>query len=189
MSINRVLTLAAIFVTATIFLYLSGPHRQLRRTRVYAAKVPNQPEAELAQVTQYLREACPDMVLMKEEGWADYTILASWYGPPAWNVFVSGKGRMIYWKGNRDAMEAFRQACAAIRDDAKEVAAFDASMQSLPVGRYSLMRGPPAGDSANLDHVFLLDTKTGAVWELKPIGDTQEFERMSVDGLYKNRLR
>jgi hypothetical protein len=103
------------------------------------------------------------MVLINEKDWADYTIFASWYGPPQWNVFVGGKGRTIYWNGNRDAMEAFRRACAAIRDDAKEVADFDASTQSMPVGRYSLMRGPPAGNSANLDHVFLLDTKTGAV--------------------------
>lgn len=196
MTTNRVLTLAAILVAATVVLYLSGPHRQLRQTRVFVAKIPTKPEAELAQVTKYFREACPDMVLIKEEGRADYTIGASWYGAPEWNVFVEGKGRMIYWKGNRDAMEAFRQACAAIRDDAKELADFDASTQSMPVGRYSLMRGPPARDSANPGRVFLLDTKTGAVWQLVEIPgipsnvdfpDTQDFERISVEGLYNRK--
>jgi len=179
MHINRVLTLAAIFVAATILVYLSGPHRQVRQTRVFVVKIPSKPEAELAQVTEYFREACPDMVLINEEGRADYTMLASWYGPPQWNVFVGGKGRTIYWKGNRDAMEAFRQACAAIRDDAKELGDFDAHTAPMPVGRYSL-------SAANPGRVFLLDTKTGAVWELKPrtFPDKQGFERISVEGLY-----
>lgn len=198
MTLNRVLTLAAIFVAATIVLYLSGPHRQLRQTRVFVAKIQNDPETEFAQETKYFREACPDMVLIKAKGWADYTILASWYGrPPEWGVFVDGKGRTIYATANRDAMAAFRQACAAIRDDAKELSDFDASTQSMPVGRYSLMRGPRAGDSANQDNVFLLDTKTGAVWQLvespgipgnTDFPETQEFERISVEGLYRNRV-
>lgn len=179
MTLNRVLTLAAIFVAATILLYLSGTHRQLRQPRVFVLKIPNKPEAEFAQVTRFFREACPDMVLINEEGRADYTIGASWYGAPEWNVLVSGKSNAIYWKGNRDAMEAFRQACAAIRDDAKELADFNAQTAPMPIERYSL-------HFANPDRVFLLDTKTGAVWELKPrsFPDTQGFERISVEGLY-----
>jgi hypothetical protein len=40
--IDGVLTLAAIFVAATILLYLSGPHRQMRPTRVFVNRIPNQ---------------------------------------------------------------------------------------------------------------------------------------------------
>jgi hypothetical protein len=178
MTINRVLTLAAILVMAIVAVYLWRAHRELRRPRVFVMKIPNKPEEEFAQVTKYLRETCPDIVLTKEEGRADYTIGASWYGPPQWNVFVSGKNNTIYWKGNRDAMEVFRQACAAIRDNAKELADFDAQTAPMPLGRYSL-------NGAN-GHILLLDTKTGAVWELKPgvLRDRQEFERISVEGLY-----
>jgi hypothetical protein len=188
---NRVLTLAAIFVAATILLYLSGPRRRLRQTRVYAAQVPNQPEAELAQVTKYLQEACPDMVLIKDKGRADYTVDALWRGT-SWFVLAGREDLpwMFYKQDSPDAMETFRQGCAAIRDDAKELADFDARTAPMPIGRYSLhSTNPKQGVVTDEGRVFLLDTKTGAVWELKPTGDTLEFGRISVEGLYKNRLR
>ncbi len=42
--------------------------------------------------------------------------------------------------------------------------------------------------SADADHIFLVDTKTGAVWEWYE-GDKlsqEEFRRISVEGLYNN---
>jgi hypothetical protein len=182
MTMNRVLTLAAILVAATALLYLAGPHRQLRQTRVFVAEIRNQPEAELAQATKYLREACRDIILIKDQRRAEYRLRALW-GGDRWVVFVEQKDLNLIFHGEGpDAMETFRQGCTAIRDDAKELADFDAHTAPMPIGRYSL-------NSANPDHVFLLDTKTGAVWELKPrpLGDTQEFERISVEGLYDSK--
>jgi hypothetical protein len=192
MNINRVLTLAALFVAATILLYLSGPHRQLRQTRVYVgAMIPSQSDAEIAQATKYLRDACPDIILIKDQQRADYRLNAFWNGT-SWFVLVGREALpwMFYKQDSPDAMDTFRRGCTAIRDDAKELADFDAHTPPMGIGRYSLHSTNPNQGVVNEEgRVFLLDTKTGAVWQLKPVGDTQEFERMSVEGLYKNRLR
>jgi hypothetical protein len=185
MPINRVFTLAAIFAAATILIYLSSrPRHELRQPRVYLAEVPIQTDAQLAQATKYLREACPDVVLINDTRRAEYRLNAFWNGAQGWVVIVSRKDLPFIFQrvGGPDAMQTFRQVCTDVRNDAKELADFDASTQSLPVGRYSLY-------AANPDRVFLLDTKTGAVWELKPnLKDIPEFERISVEGLYDNRI-
>ena len=81
MTTNRMLTLAAIVVTATTLVYLSGfPHRRSRQTRVFITKIPNQTDAQAALATKYSREACPDMILIKDERRADYTVIARWLG-------------------------------------------------------------------------------------------------------------
>jgi hypothetical protein len=184
MTLNRILTLATLFILAAVLVYALGTHHLLRRPPVFVAGIPNQREAQVAQVKEYLREACPEVVLITDQRRADYRLMAVWNDTQGWVAVVSRKDSLImFHREGADAMEVFRQSCAAIRDDAKESQDFDASMQSMPVGRYSL-------NAANPDHVFLLDTKTGAVWQLKPqpLGDSQEFERTSVEGLYNTKV-
>jgi hypothetical protein len=189
MTINRVLILAVILGGAMLFVYFSSPRHNSRQPRVYMAKIPNQPDAEAAQATKYLREACSDIVLVKDQRRADYRLTALWAGTPAegslggWVVIVSRNDLPLVFhrEGSPDAIETFRQTCTAIRDDAKELVDFDASTQSMPVDRYSLNSANPVG-------LFLLDMKTGAVWQLEPVGNTQEFTRISVEGLYNNRV-
>jgi hypothetical protein len=181
MTINRMVTLAAIFLAATVLLYFSGPHRQLRQTRIFVVDIPNRPDAERAEVRGYFQTACPDMLLIKDQQRADYTLIASWAKGSKWGVFLRRKDQTVIFLGEQspDAIETFRQTCKAIRDDAKEVSDLDAQTEPMPIGRFSM-------HSADPEHVFLLDTKTGAVWQLKPdLKNTPEFERISVEGLYK----
>jgi hypothetical protein len=85
-------------------------------------------------------------------------------------------------------METFRQSCAAIRKDAKELADSEPDTTSMPVGRYLMhSTNPKPGILNDEGRIFLLDTKTGEVWQLEPVGNTQEFGRISVEGLYDNR--
>jgi hypothetical protein len=188
MTLNRVLTLAAIFVAATALLYLSGARRQSRQTRVFIAELLNQPEAELAQAAKYLREACPDMIVIRDQERADYRLNALWRGGH-WTVFVHRKDLPFLFvkQDSSDVMETFRQACNAIREDVKGVASFDADTAPMPIGRYSLTVLPGNQNVINSEHIYLLDTKTGAAWELKPVGDNQVFERISVEGLYNRK--
>jgi len=189
MTTNRVLIVAVALVASTVLFYLAVPHHQSRQPRVYLTEIPNEPDEVVAQAKKYLREACPDMVLIKDEPRADYKMTAAWAGDPTykkdsgngWVVFVDRKNSVqIFGKqGSPDAIETFRQSCASIRDDAKELADFNAHTPAMPIGRYSL-------HSVNPDRVFLLDTKTGGVWELEPLGRYQVFERVSVEGLYSN---
>jgi hypothetical protein len=186
MTVNPVLTLAAIFVAATALVYLSVPHRQLRQIRVFVMDVPNQPDAEVAEVRRYFQTACPDMVLIKDKLRTDYTLGARWAGSK-WGVLVNRKDQtlILFEAHSPDAIDTFRYTCKVIRDDSKEVADFDAHTAHMPIGRYSLTVLPGNQNVINSERIFLLDTKTGAVWELKPLGDNQEFERISVEGLYK----
>ena len=88
------------------------------------------------------------MILIKDERRADYTVIARWLGT-AWVLLVSRKDLpwMFFKQDSPDAIETFRQGCTAIRDDAKELADFDAHITPMPVGRYSL-------NSSNPDRVF-----------------------------------
>ena len=184
MTINRVLTLAAISVSIAALLYLSGhAHPELRKPRAFVAGIPNQPEAEVGLATKYFQEACPNIIVIKDQQRSDYRINALWRGGH-WIVLVHRKDFPLLFtkQDSADAMETFRQSCTAIWEDARESADFDAHAERLPIGRYSL-------HSDNPSHILLLDTKTGAVWELKPqpLGDDQEFERISVEGLYNRK--
>lgn len=178
MDFRRVLILAGIFLAATLVLYLSGIHRQSRQTRIYMAKMWYRPDGELAQATKYFREACPDIVVTRDRRRADYSVGAMW--TTKWTVIVDREGLPLPFflkADSQDALESFRQSCAAMRDDSRERMDFDSYTESLPVGRYLLQSPSP-------DHVFLLDTRTGAVWQLRQVGDSEEFDRMSVDGLH-----
>jgi hypothetical protein len=178
-TIDRVLTLAAIFVAATIVLYISGGHWQPGQTRVFLLTLPNEPEAQVAQKTQYLRQACPDMIVIKDQDRADYIIVPIWRDK-TWAVEVERRDVpwLFYKHDSPDAIETFRQSCAAIRADARELADFDAHAAPMPIGRYLMYSATPS-------RVFLLDTKTGAVWESKPDWrGTQQFERVAVEGLH-----
>ena len=169
---NRMLTLAEVLVAA--LLCLSCAQHQPRRTGIYILNAPNQSNAE----PKYFEAACPDMTLIKDVQHADYTLGAVWAGTK-WRVVVSRKdgAGIIFEDSTPDVIETFRRTCAAIRDDAKEVAEFNAHSPPMPIGRYVLQ-------SAASNRVFLLDTQTGAVWELQDLGLYQEFERVRVDGLY-----
>ena len=187
MPIKSVLMLSGLFLAATIVLYFSG--RAPRHTRVFVASGMNQSEAEIAEITKYFRAACPDAILVNLEPRADYSVIARWYGVPSdketswrgWAVFLTRKGseQISFKQGSADAMETFRQTCAAIRDDMRDVAEFDRNAAPMTTGRYVL-------HSVDPEHVFLVDTKTGAVWQLKELGRIQQFERVSVEGLYDN---
>jgi hypothetical protein len=144
------------------------------------AKMWNRPEEEVAHATKYFREACPDIAVTRDYRRADYTVGAVW--AEKWIVIVDREGFSGYFflkADSQDAVDTFRQSCSAIREDAKERMDFDSYTESMPVGRYLLYSTTP-------DHVFLLDSRIGAVWQMRqnPILDTQEFDRMSVDGLY-----
>lgn len=120
---RTVLTLSAIFLIATLVLYLSArANRRFRPARVFVSALRGQSEAEVVQVTKYLRAACPDAVLVNLEPRADYSLIAKWnpnQGPLAgWLVVLSRKGEDTFLKqGRSDAMQVFREGCTAIRDD------------------------------------------------------------------------
>lgn len=177
MNINRLLTLAVILLLAAILLVeLSrAPHR--RHLRIYVGSLPNRSNQG---AEEYFRAACPDMVVVKDEPRADYSVGAAWSDSSKnWGVMVARKGwPFIFGKGGYpDAIKMFRQGCAAIRDDASELADFEEHNPSMPTGRYSL-------NSANPDRVFMLDTQTGAVWEWEQFENSEHFVRISVEGLY-----
>lgn len=185
MALRRVLMVTVIFLAAMVVLYLSGAHRQHSQTRVYIAKMWNRPEAEAGQATKYFREACPDLVVTHDHRRADYTIGAVW--TEKWIVMVDREGLrfpFFYKADSPDALESFRQSCAAMREDAKDREDFDSHAESRPVGRYLLQSPTP-------DRVFLLDTRTGAVWHMKqnPLEDRPEFDRIPVEGLYQGYPR
>jgi hypothetical protein len=138
--------------------------------------IPNKVNAE----AKDFRAACPDMILIKDEPRADYTLATAWAGNK-WRVALSGKGQSILYEDvSPDIMETFRQSCSAIRDDAKESVDFNAHTVPQTVGRYVLQSTPP-------NRLFLLDTKTGSVWELQDLGLYQEFEHVRVEGLYEEQ--
>jgi hypothetical protein len=190
MTINRVLTLAAIFVVATVLAYVFGfNQRQSRQPRIFVATIPTGSNVDVAEVTKYLQTACPDMVVIKDEPRADYKLAAVWAGGK-WRVLVDRKDQtlILFEDHSPDAIETFRHSCQVIRDDSKEVADFDAHTAPMPIGRYSLTVLPGSQNVINSERIFLLDTKTGAVWEWKSLGDHEEFERISVEGLYNRKM-
>lgn len=180
MQIRHVFLLAALFLTATLVLYLLRLDHQSRPTRILLVKARNQSDAEIAALTGYLRAACPNAELVSREQLADYSVVAVWNGT-GWTVILnrSHKGENVFFKGGvTDAIATFRQACAAMRSDEKEMADYEAQMMPMPTGRYLI-------HSADADHVFLVDTKTGAVWQLRDFGKLgEEFDRVPVEGLY-----
>lgn len=178
MTLNRRLTLAVLFIAATAVAYFSGSRRFSRQPRVFVAPTLNRPDAEVAQITRYFEAACPDALIIQLQARADYTVAARWFNTHGgWAVALDRKGESIYYKQfGSDAIEAFRQTCAAIRDDARETAD---SETHTTTGRYLLY-------SSNPEHVFLVDTRTGAVWHLQSWGTGEEFQRVAVDGLYDN---
>lgn len=178
------LILAAIFLAATLVLYISGAHRQSRQIKVFVEQIPKQPEAQVTEATKYLREACPDIAVTRDEHRADFGISAFWRGT-AWVVVLKSRSEawplLFFKQDSPDALETFRQGCVVIRDNAKDMAEFEARSTALPTGRYVLHSSTP-------DRLFLLDTATGAVWELKPqpLKDRDQFEPIDVEGLYRH---
>src|SRR5580700_1387316 len=135
MTMNRVLTLAAILVAATALVYLSVSHRQLRQTRIFLMDIPNRPDVERAEVRGYFQTACPDMVLIKDRQRSDYTLGASWAKTNKWGVLVNRKDQtlILFEAHSPDAIDTFRYTCKVIRDDSKEVADFDAHAAPMPI--------------------------------------------------------
>lgn len=178
MTLRWMAVLAGISLAGTFV--LSHINSQSRRVRVHIATSRNQPEAEASKVLGFFHSACPDAIVIKDESRADYAVAALWVGGE-WRVVVDGRDvpLIFHSEGSPDAIQTFRQTCAAIRDDANELADFNAHSALQPVGRYALQ-------SVGQDRVFLMDTKTGAVWQLQQIGNSQEFDRVSVEGLYRN---
>lgn len=184
MALHRALILAGIFLAATVGLYLSGASHHQRQTRVFVTKSQTQSEAEISQLSSYFQAACPELVTVNLESQADYSVVAVW-GLQGWTVVLSRKGEDIFLKeGSTDAMETFRHTCTAIRGDEKEMA--DSEARTSDTGRYVL-------HSADKTHILLVDTKTGAVWELQHHealpghAEYDQFEHVSVEGIYNNR--
>ena len=78
MNIKSVLLLAALFLTATVVLYLSGFGHHHRRTRVFVTGSLKQSEAEVSKLSSYLQAACPQLVRINLGWHADYTISGEW---------------------------------------------------------------------------------------------------------------
>jgi len=129
---------------------------------------------------------------------ADYSIdLTDWGAEDArkrnaWGALVTRRDGATIFAIEKDAKvpnftAALKESCRAIRDDVEDWSDFRNPRQSAPVGRFVLSYHP-----TNFSRAFLLDTKTGAVWELhNESGDTafgkteyRKFQRISVDGLY-----
>lgn len=203
MTTKRLLTLAAICILVIAIVYLARPHHRWKQPRVYIdAKEPAAPPGQTpskeqagASVnwTEHFRTACPHMALLHGSENADYTIHVA--GSSANKIWVARTTRSdwadIYVGHGQDPHAILKDSCAAIRDDVDDWAGFGsvaskANPQSAPNGRYAISLYP--GDPT----AFLLDTKTGAVWELGRITSGQgksqltfrKFDRVSVDGLY-----
>jgi hypothetical protein len=138
--------------------------------------------------------ACPHMAFADDENAADYTIEAVWAPTQRrWMAWIErSDGARIYPTENADSVQLLRESCRDIRDDVEDWAAFDTqkppnTKASAPVGRYALSYHP-----SNYNRAILLDTKSGAVWELQyrsyNVGgkkfDYPQFNRVAVDGLY-----
>jgi len=201
MSMNRVLTLAAILVVAIAIVHLSRPQRQWKQPRVLVeaiARAHLSHETSSVDWTEYFRSACPHMALVGSDELADYSIYATWLPSPpmetgSWTVRVERRdyAKIYQDSGGKspDSIKLLRESCRAIRSDVEEWGEFgrERPPKVASVGRYALSYHP-----TNYNQALLLDTKTGAVWELvqdnypvlgKKI-DYRKFNRISVDGLY-----
>lgn len=202
-------TLATIFVAALGVLYLSGSHRQWKQPRVYIdAKEPAPPPGQTPSKEQagasvnwaeYFGRDCPHMALLPFDKDADYTIdVVGSLAIKRWIAFVGRSDSADIYRGQeQDPHAILKQSCAAIRADVEDWAGFGsvaAKTKAVPTGRYAFSYHP-----ANPNYAFLLDTKTGAVWELthhstelidrKGTGQKftvtwRTFDRVSVGGLY-----
>lgn len=181
MLVKRLFALCATLLTLACVIYFASARKQSRRTRISIVHLPNQSESQAAAIDTDAHQACPDMVLIRDSNRADYELASSWSKNEKWGVVVNRKDGtpMLFKEVSPDLIETFRQACAVIRSDAEEMADFSAHELPAPNARYSL--------TSTQDNVLLIDTKTGAIWKLEQVGLYEEFERVSVEGLYHNQ--
>jgi hypothetical protein len=199
MSIERVVTLAVVMVLLVVGWSLPAFRHPVKQPRVFLeveAFGTSAKGAERSSVdwTEYFRSACPHMALVPTEQLADYKIHAMWTANNAgWMVHVSRRDYADVYRDSRlkspDSLKLLRASCDAIRSDVEDWAGFgrEEPPKVTPVGRYALSYHP-----TNYNQALLLDTKTGAVWELVQdhytvLGrkiDYRKFNRTSVDGLY-----
>jgi hypothetical protein len=200
MTIERVVTLAVVMVLLVVGWSLPAFRHPVKQPRVYVkaealSRSTKGVEQTSVDWTEYFRSACPHMALIQKEDLADYSVNATWFPSPAasWTVGVRRRDYANVYADSAlkspDSIKLLRASCNAIRSDVEEWAKFgrEEPPKVAPVGRYALSYHP-----TNYNQALLLDTKTGAVWELvqgnypvlgKKI-DYRKFARISVDGLY-----
>ncbi len=132
------------------------------------------------------------MALVENDNLTDYSIDGVWNGKD-WGVWVERSDNAVILRAegdkNPDFTNVLWESCLAIRNDMEDRADGELPYKSAPLGRYVLSYHP-----TNPNYAFLLDSKTGAVWELThqtwsgggKLGNVpyRKFERVSVDGLY-----
>jgi hypothetical protein len=200
MTIERVVTLAVVMVLLVVGWSLPTSRHPVKQPLVYVdaevfSRSAKGVERTSVDWTEYFRSACPQMALIPSERLADYKIDAKWLPSPAasWTVRVKRRDYADVYQDSGlkspDSIKLLRASCNAIRSDVEEWAGFgrEEPPKVAPVGRYALSYHP-----TNYNQALLLDTKTGAVWELEQdnypaLGkkiDYRKFSRISVDGLY-----
>jgi hypothetical protein len=189
MAINRVLTLAGITALLVVGWTYVPPrsHQRKQQPRIYVGDLVGNDYSEWI---KDFRMACPHMAFVQDEKAADYTIKALWVPsqPPAWHAMAERRDKAFLCEGESpDYVQLLRDSCRLIRADLEDWAEFEREKPPTiaPTGRYVLTY-----HSTNYNQALLLDTKTGAVWELGQVNDTvaqlgyRSFSRISVDGLY-----
>jgi hypothetical protein len=197
MNLGRLLTFVAILVAGLAIVLIFRPHRQWKQPRVYVnaeARQAKSTEESSVDWREDFRSACPHMALVGSDEHADYIIEATWFPSPpleaaTWTVTVERRDYVHIYRDSSfkspDSMKLLRESCHAIRADVDDWGEFGKPLKAAPsVGRYAL--------SSQSNRALLLDTKTGAVWEL--VQDSylmlgkqipyRKFSRISVEGLY-----
>ena len=194
------MTLAVVMVLLVVGWSLPTFRQPVKQPRVYVkaealSRSAKGVERSSVDWREYFRSACPHMALAWSEQLADYTIDATWLPSPraSWTVSIARRDQADTYEDRRlkspDSIKLLRESCNAIRSDVEDWAGFgrEEPPKVTPVGRYALSYHP-----TNYNQALLLDTKTGAVWELVQDNyalrtgkvNYRQFSRISVDGLY-----